>query len=169
MMASTDSRWSTPSASRPSTASHTVVPSPSNTARRSFKFAGRSSTMRMFILAGKSSVASCGLDPTAIAKRRGRSRLGVRARSRKGVTCRRRHLRGVAAFGVCRDSQFVQLGRDVLGVAGGTNTVAKFTFGVAREVALDAVPIVLVIANAFAVGADREQSGELFDVGKRGG
>src|SRR4051812_20076022 len=47
-----------------------------------------------------------------------------------------------------------------------TQTVRECGLGAIGDVAFDAVPIVLVVANALAIDADREQALELFYLGQ---
>src|SRR5213594_1844554 len=65
------------------------------------------------------------------------------------------------------DAQFLELRLEDSFVAFRAKTVAEFGVGVPCEVMFDLLPIILVIADFFAVGADREDAAELFDFRQR--
>src|SRR5688572_29618908 len=49
----------------------------------------------------------------------------------------------------------------------GADAVTEADVGVFGNVMFDLVPVILVVANLFAISANREQAMELFDVGQR--
>src|SRR5207237_10049685 len=63
-------------------------------------------------------------------------------------------------------AQPVKLRLDDLFVAIGAKAVAEFGVGVQGEIALDLLPVLLVVVDFFAVGADRQDAAQLFDLGK---
>src|SRR6516165_8405820 len=58
--------------------------------------------------------------------------------------------------------------REVRAQAIGANTVGELGLGVMFYEGLDLLPITLVIANSFTVGADWQKAAQCFDVRRRG-
>src|SRR5687767_12308444 len=83
-------------------------------------------------------------------------------------------LRPRAWWGGCGSTLFVaRIGRVELGLdlpleARRTDAVAESRVGVLRDVLLDALPVVLVVAYALAVRADREDGAQRPHFGERG-
>src|SRR6476469_8582097 len=57
---------------------------------------------------------------------------------------------------------------DDSGVAGGADAVAELRVGMPGNIRLHGLPVILVVADALAVGADRQEPAQGFDLGERG-
>src|SRR2546425_10085813 len=64
-------------------------------------------------------------------------------------------------------AQALELGLDVLRAALRADAVGELCLGVPLDVALDLLPVVLVVAHLFAVGADRQEPLEQLHAGER--
>src|SRR5262249_61982325 len=73
----------------------------------------------------------------------------------------------LGAAGLSDLAQPVELGLDVLLPTIGADAVGELRVRVPLDVGLDLLPVVLVVADLLAVRADREESLELLDPGKR--
>src|SRR5438876_778830 len=65
-------------------------------------------------------------------------------------------------------AQALELGLDVLRAAVRADAVGELRLGVPLDVALDLLPVVLVVADLLAVGADRQEPVEQLHAGERG-
>src|SRR2546430_2346329 len=65
-------------------------------------------------------------------------------------------------------AQALELGLDVLRAALRADAVGELRLGVPLDVALDLLPVVLVVADLLAVGADRQGAVEQLHAGERG-
>src|SRR5437868_11953680 len=98
------------------------------------------------------------------------TRCNVSANGRPASSCRRAACRTSAstsfpAPGAVRPpSPLAELRLDMLLVAVGTDAVAELRLGALLDVAFERAPVLGVVADAFAVGADGEQAGQLLQL-----